>query len=140
MSKRRKGYKYNSDKDIVDDLFVSFYDYFEPFFNSFKTSPKTFIIQIANLALVLTFLNLTLGQFYAKIIGHLSGSATIGMQLFLIVLSVVAVSALKKNSVLRWQTLFDTGYAITVKYLKRLIVINIVSYGLNYIYEQRHQK
>lgn len=136
-------YKYQTDKDLSRDLFNSFDDYFKPIFESCKISKKTFILQIINFILVFLLLNFLLGGVLDYLITGVKGSAIFSIKVFLLILIVGFISAIKKNRILCWQTLFNMSRILTKKYLKRLIFTNILLYGIKEIhlyYEERNKR
>lgn len=136
-------YKYQTDKDLSKDLFSSFDDYFKPIFESCKISKKTFILQIVNFILVFLLLNFLLGGVLNYLMAGVKGSAIFGIKVFLLILIVGFLSAIKKNRILCWQTLFNMNRILAKKYLKRLIFANILLYGIKEIhlyYEERNQR
>ena len=127
-------YKYQTDKDLSKDLFNSFDDYFKPIFESCKISKKTFILQVINFILVFLLLNFLLGGLLEFLMTGVKGSAIFGIKALLLILIVVFISAIKKNRILCWQTLFNMSEILKKKYLKRLVFVNIFLYGIKEIY------
>lgn len=140
MVDESKKYKYDSDKQIFKELFVSFDDYFKPLFKSFGICKKTFILQVVNFVLVFTLIYLIFGNIFDKIISQINGSALYGMKLLLLLLVICVISAFQENRVLRWQTLFETTYILTKKYFYRILFIICCVYLGKELYGKRNQE
>ncbi len=125
-------YKYQSDKDLKNELFLNLSEYLKPFFNSFRRERKTFIIQLINFSLIIAIIYCFLGKIVEKILSIINNGDSVILKLLFIAFGIIFLSALKENKTFRWQTLFSMDYKFSVLWLKRIIVICLVCYTIKY--------
>ncbi len=142
MSNQNNCYKYQTDGDISKELFESLNDYLLPFFKSYQTDIKTFIVQTVNLVLAFILLYFLIDWFLDLFIKGIRGSGATGMKIFLLLLMVGIGSAFKKNKIFKWQTLFEMNFILAKKYFYRFIIFIAILYGIKkYIsYETGNKK
>ena len=128
-------YKYQSDKDIIKDCLKSFDGYFNVFFKSFKIDKKAFVFQASNLVLVFVLINFFVAPLINMLLGGIKGASMVGLRIFLLLISVMFISLVSKNSVFKWQTLFEMDYKMAKKYFFRFIVLNLMFYGGKKLYK-----
>lgn len=127
------GYSYSSDKDLFAELFAALLTHCDPFVKSYEIDKKAFALQTANLILIFVFLNYALHGLLSSITQQ-AGSASLGLNLLITIVLAWVLSALSANKVLKWQTLFEMNYQYTKKWLRRLIVLNVVGYWIKYFW------
>ncbi len=127
-------YKYKNDKDLLADFSKQLKAHFQPFFISYNTDRKVFVIQCLNLVLLIIAVNFFLSWTNGltdSFLDSAKGSARATLRIVLVVFLVILVSALASltsSKAWQWQTLFKMNFEYALKWLKRFIAFNIVCY------------
>jgi len=102
----RKRKFYTSNSEIWLELVKSLEEQFDPFFYSYKTDKRRFIIHAINLVLGMLFLYIPATLLLNKVTDNISGSSVLAMRIFIVAVSLIVASIVTDKKVLKWQTLF----------------------------------
>jgi len=124
----RKRKFYTSNSEIWLELVKSLEEQFDPFFYSYKTDKRRFIIHAINLVLGMLFLYIPATLLLNKVTDNISGSSVLAMRIFIVAVSLIVASIVTDKKVLKWQTLFCMEKHLAKQWTKGLILLNASSY------------
>lgn len=137
--KDNNNYKYGSDKEIFSDIFLNFNKHFKPFFDSYKTNTKTFILHSINLILTIILIDFLLSILWDFIKSMGENSSMIGTKIVIVILLLILSTTLKKNEIFDWHALYKMKREYAIKQLKRLIFINSIGHLIKYYYYENRR-
>ena len=127
----KSNYKYNTDKDLLDDFIKSF----KPFFDSYTINKKAFLLQCINFVIIIFIINVIIGNSIDKIFFvDLDDEGFLTTKLFIYLVLIIIAGMLKDSKFIKWQTIFEMSYHLTKEWFKRFIFILVVATALKCVY------
>ena len=130
-------HKYHTHRDLYGEFYSGIKKQFEPFFRSYRVDKVAFCIQVANLVLVSMFFVYVLKDPIEKFTRK-GGYAGLGLNVMVVVLLGLLISALLENKLVKWQTIFDMNRRLSSEYLIIFILLNLFSYWGKFFYKTAH--